>query len=114
MEPIVELRGVSKVYGAGETRVQALAAADLRVHPGEVLLIEGPSGSGKTTLLSILGLVLRPSGGRVLVRGRDVTDLPERHLPSLRAHNFGFIFQGFNLFPALSALDNVALGLRVK
>jgi putative ABC transport system ATP-binding protein len=114
METIVELRNVSKTYGAGETAVQALAEANLHIKSGEVLLIEGPSGSGKTTLLSILGLLLRPSEGQVWIEGRDVASLPERELPPVRAGTFGFIFQGFNLFPALTALENVALAIRMK
>jgi len=112
--PIVELRGVSKIYGAGEAAVQALTAADLAIFPGEVLLLEGPSGSGKTTLLSVLGLLLRPTAGAVLVRGQAVSGLPERQLPAIRAHTFGFIFQGFNLFASLTALENVALATRLK
>jgi putative ABC transport system ATP-binding protein len=112
--PLLALRGVSKTYGAGETAVQALAGADLDVFGGEVLLIEGPSGSGKTTLLSILGLLLAPTSGRVAVGGRDVTALGERDLPAIRAATFGFVFQGFNLFPALTALENVAMPLRMK
>jgi putative ABC transport system ATP-binding protein len=114
MQPIVELEAVSKIYGAGENAVTALSAADLAVRPGELLLIEGPSGSGKTTLLSILGLLLKPSAGRVVVGGRPVSGLPERELPPIRARTFGFIFQGFNLFPALSARENVALAIRMK
>jgi putative ABC transport system ATP-binding protein len=114
MEPIVELQGVTKVYGAGENAVTALAEADLKVYPGELLLIEGPSGSGKTTLLSILGLLLRPSAGRVAVSGRTVSGLAERELPAVRARTFGFVFQGFNLFPALTARDNVALAIQMK
>jgi putative ABC transport system ATP-binding protein len=114
MNPLVKLTGVGKIYGSGETAVQALAAADLSINPGEVILIEGPSGSGKTTLLSILGLLLRPTSGKVEVRGRDVTALPEKQLPRIRAETFGFIFQGFNLFPALTALENVALGIKMK
>src|SRR5438874_11868249 len=114
MEPIVELRSVSKVYGAGENAVTALAAADLVVRPGELLLIEGPSGSGKTTLLSILGLLLRPTSGEVVVSGRSIAGLPPRELPAIRARTFGFIFQGFNLFPALTARENVALAIRMK
>jgi putative ABC transport system ATP-binding protein len=114
METIVELRNVSKTYGAGETAVQALAEANLQIRSGEVLLIEGPSGSGKTTLLSILGLLLRPSEGQVWIEGRDVASLSERELPPVRAGTFGFIFQGFNLFPALTALENVALAIRMK
>jgi putative ABC transport system ATP-binding protein len=112
--PLATLSRVTKSYGAGETAVLALAEADLEVMPGEILLIEGPSGSGKTTLLSILGLVLRPTSGEVRIGGREVARLRERELPALRASTFGFIFQGFNLFPALTALENVALAIRMK
>jgi putative ABC transport system ATP-binding protein len=112
--PVVSLRNVSKVYGSGETAVRALHDASLDVLPGELLLVEGPSGSGKTTLVSILGLLLRPTSGAVWVGDRDATALPERALPAIRASSFGFVFQGFNLFPALTALDNVALAIRVK
>jgi putative ABC transport system ATP-binding protein len=114
MTPIVKLAGVTKQYGEGESAVTALVEANLEVAGGEVLLVEGPSGSGKTTLLSILGLLLRPSAGQVWIDGRDAATLPERALPPLRARTFGFVFQGFNLFPALSALENVTLALKVK
>jgi putative ABC transport system ATP-binding protein len=105
---------VTKTFGSGETAVHALVSADLVVNEGEVLLIEGPSGSGKTTLLSILGLLLRPTSGQVLVDGESAADLPESAYPDLRAQVFGFIFQGFNLFPALSALENVELAMHVR
>ena len=114
MSTIVRLNGVSKIYGAGETAVTALDAADLEVRRGELLLIEGPSGSGKTTLLSILGLLLKPSAGEVVIGGRLVNQLAEKELPAIRAQTFGFIFQGFNLFPALTALENVALAIQMK
>ena len=114
MTPIVELVGVGKQYGSGETRVDALRGADLQIFPGQLMLVVGPSGSGKTTLLSILGLLLRPTAGQVWVSGRNVTHLDERALPAVRAATFGFIFQGFNLFPALTALENVALTIRLK
>jgi putative ABC transport system ATP-binding protein len=114
MKAIVELKRISKLYGTGETSVRALSEADLSIFPGEVVLIEGPSGSGKTTLLSILGLLLRPSAGEVLVAGESVSGLPEKALPAIRAKTFGFIFQGFNLFPALDALENVALAIKMK
>jgi putative ABC transport system ATP-binding protein len=114
VEPIIEVRGVSKSYSNGESTVAALREASLALRSGELVLIEGPSGSGKTTLLSILGLLLRPSEGRVFVRGDEVTGLSERELPDLRAKNIGFIFQGFNLFGALSARDNVALALQMR
>jgi putative ABC transport system ATP-binding protein len=111
---MLELRAVSKRYGQGETAVEALREADLRVEAGEVVLIEGPSGSGKTTLLSILGLLLRPTSGEVRVGGRDTSKLDERTLPPLRAATFGFVFQGFNLFPSLTALENVSVPLALK
>jgi putative ABC transport system ATP-binding protein len=112
--PIASLAGVTKIYGSGETQVNALEDADLSVYPGEILLIEGPSGSGKTTLISILGLLMRPTRGDVFVRGERVTGLPQRELPAIRASTFGFIFQGFNLFPALTAQENVAIAIKMK
>lgn len=114
MDTLLELREISKTYGAGETAVRALTSASMAVRSGEVVLIEGPSGSGKTTLLSILGLLLRPTTGEVRVHGDVVTGLPERELPAVRARTFGFIFQGFNLFPALTAQENVALAVKLK
>jgi len=112
--PIAGLVGVNKVYGRGDSSATALSNASLDIYAGEVTLIEGPSGSGKTTLISILGLLLRPSSGEVWLEGKNVARLGERKLPALRARNFGFVFQGFNLFPALSALDNVAIAIRMK
>ena len=112
--PLARLVGAGKIYGTGEHAVSALAEATLDILPGQVTLIEGPSGSGKTTLISILGLLLRPTSGQVWIEGRDVAGLTERDLPPLRARNFGFVFQGFNLFPALTALDNVAMAIQMK
>ncbi len=111
---LARLVGIGKTYGAGETAVAALANATLDIRAGEVTLIEGPSGSGKTTLISILGLLLKPSAGEVWLDGRNVAGLGERHLPALRAKHFGFVFQGFNLFPALTALENVAIAIQMK
>jgi putative ABC transport system ATP-binding protein len=111
---VVELRKVGKRYGSGDNAVQALCDADLCVQAGEVLLIQGPSGSGKTTLLSILGLLMRPTSGQVVVDGQVASGLPEKFLPALRARHFGFVFQGFNLFAALTALENVAIATRLK
>ncbi|HSN30728.1 MAG TPA: ATP-binding cassette domain-containing protein, partial [Kofleriaceae bacterium] len=112
--PLARLVEAGKIYGSGENAVAALAGATLDILPGQVTLIEGPSGSGKTTLISILGLLLRPTSGQVWIEGRDVSRLGERDLPPLRARNFGFVFQGFNLFPALTALDNVAMAIQMK
>jgi putative ABC transport system ATP-binding protein len=114
MEPIVLLKDICKSYGAGETAVHALVEANLAVYPGEVLLIEGPSGSGKTTLLSILGLVLSPSSGSITVEGQSLDGVGEKDLPPVRARTFGFVFQAFNLFAALTARENVALAMQMK
>jgi putative ABC transport system ATP-binding protein len=111
---LARLVGTGKIYGAGENAVAALADATLDIRPGEVTLIEGPSGSGKTTLISILGLLLKPTSGEVWLEGKNVAGLGERQLPGLRARNFGFVFQGFNLFPALTALENVAMAIQMK
>src|SRR5690242_13527035 len=114
MGVLARLVGVGKTYGTGENAVNALSQATLDIRAGEVTLIEGPSGSGKTTLISILGLLLTPTTGEVWIEGRDVAGLGERQLPGLRARNFGFVFQGFNLFPALTAVENVAMAIRMK
>ena len=111
---LARMVGVGKTYGAGEHAVAALANATLDITPGEVTLIEGPSGSGKTTLISILGLLLKPTTGEVWIEGKPTRSLSERDLPGLRARNFGFVFQGFNLFPALTALENVAIAIQMK
>ena len=111
---LARIVNIGKTYGTGETAVAALAGATLDILPGEVTLIEGPSGSGKTTLISILGLLLTPTTGEVWIEGQNVAGLGERHLPGLRARNFGFVFQGFNLFPALTALENVAIAIQMK
>ncbi len=111
---LARLVGIGKIYGSGETAVTALANASLDIRAGEVTLIEGPSGSGKTTLISILGLLLKPTSGEVWLEGKNVAGFGERDLPPLRARNFGFVFQGFNLFPALTALENVAIAIQMK
>ena len=111
MQSAIAVRGVTKTY---DNRSFALNGADLDVPRGEVMLLKGPSGSGKTTLLSIMGCILRPTAGQVWINGAEVAKLPESKLPDVRLHNIGFIFQGFNLFPALTAAENVALTLNLK
>jgi len=112
--PAIAVRSVSKVYGAGETAVHALRDVDLDVCRGEVLVMIGPSGSGKTTLLSIMGAILSATGGTVTVNGEDIAGRAERDLSHIRLTHIGFVFQGFNLFPALTAAENVALALDVR
>lgn len=112
MKAILELEDVSKVYGEGENSVRAVDSVTLNIERSKMLLIMGPSGSGKTTLLSIMGCILHPTKGKVIVEGRLVSGLNESSLPDIRKRCFGFVFQSFNLFPSLSALENVQLVLR--
>ncbi|MBI3405387.1 MAG: ATP-binding cassette domain-containing protein [Acidobacteria bacterium] len=109
MKTLIEVRGLKKVYAEGRAAgVRALDGIDLDVRAGEVMLLMGPSGSGKTTLLSVMGCILRPTSGSVKIHGRETTTLHESELPAVRLANIGFIFQGFNLFPTLTAGENVA------
>ncbi len=111
---MIEVCGVTKSYGAGDATVHALNRVDLSVSAGEMLFLMGPSGSGKTTLLSIMGCILRPTSGAVRIAGQEVTGLSERQLPRIRLEQIGFIFQGFNLFPALTVRENIELALNLK
>ena len=112
--PVIRARGLSKVFREGPNEFRALSDVDLDIHQGQLTLLMGPSGSGKTTLLSILGCILRASAGRLELLGEEVSALPEKDLPRIRREAIGFVFQGFNLFPALSAAENVALALDVR
>ncbi len=107
----LEGRGIGKVFGQGELAVRALHPTDLVIRRGEVRVLMGPSGSGKTTLLSILGLVLTPTEGEVLVDGRSAAHTTADEMALLRRDRIGFIFQQFNLLPSLSALENVGIPL---
>jgi len=111
---VIRARGLSKIYREGKTELRALDGVDLEVRAGELTLLMGPSGSGKTTLLSILGCILRASAGKLEVLGEDVATLQESELPRIRREAIGFVFQGFNLFPTLTAEENVALSLDVR
>ncbi len=111
---ILETKGISKVYVEGEVRVQAVDSVSIALKRGEVLLIMGPSGSGKTTLLSMMGCILHPTAGDVIVDDRVVSSLKEDALPDIRKKYFGFVFQSFNLFPSLTARENVEVILRLK
>ena len=105
----IELNHLSKIYGSGHVAVKALDNVSLHVVEGEIIAIMGPSGSGKTTLLQIIGALLRPTSGDIVVSGRNITSLPEKKLPQVRLETFGFIFQTANLFSALTAIQNVEL-----
>jgi putative ABC transport system ATP-binding protein len=113
-DALIAVRGVTKVYGDGVTAVRALSDVTVDVPRGLVTLLVGPSGSGKTTLLSIMGAILRPTNGSVRIAGEEIVGRRERDLPRIRLRHIGFVFQGFNLFPALTAIENVALALDIR
>ncbi len=110
----LKLSGIAKAYGAHEAKVIALDRIDLAVEQGEFLCIWGASGSGKSTLLNILGLLDVADSGEYLLSGTDVAKLSERQRTKLRSEKIGFIFQGFNLIPVLSAVENVMFPLQVQ
>lgn len=114
MRSTIEVRELTKIYTEGAAAARALDGVDLDVNGGEVVLLMGPSGSGKTTLVSIMGCILRATSGSVKIAGREVTRLPEHALPAIRLNHIGFVFQGFNLFPALTAAENVEVALDLK
>jgi putative ABC transport system ATP-binding protein len=113
-EPILELKGINRDFSDGKVTQRVLNDVNLAFYPGELAIVAGPSGSGKTTLLSIMGLILRPSAGRIFIKGRDVTDLPEDEEATLRRDNFGFVFQTPTEIPALTILENILVANAVQ
>ena len=110
---IVRATGVTKVFGRGEQAVRAVDNVDLSVEAGQIVLVMGPSGSGKTTLLTILGGLLRPTSGSVVLDGTEITGLSESQLVPIRRRKVGFIFQSFNLWESLNVTENVELALNM-
>jgi putative ABC transport system ATP-binding protein len=110
---ILEARSLGKIYEEGPVTVEAVRDVSLQVKPGESVAIMGPSGSGKTTLLSMLGCILRPSHGEVIIEGRPVRWEAD-DLTRIRLESIGFVFQSFNLFSALTALENVEVALDLR
>ncbi len=113
-DAVIKLEGLSKVYSLGKRNIQALSNMNLQVNKGEFVAIMGPSGSGKTTLLNVLGCLDKPTDGRVLLDGVDVTKLPANELYQIRSNKIGFVFQTFNLLPYLNARENVELPMECK
>lgn len=113
-DKLIEFQDVSRTYGMGETEVRALDHVDLTIHRGEFVAIMGPSGSGKSTAMNTIGLLDRPSTGRYLFNGVEVQSLDRDARALLRRQFLGFVFQGFNLLPRTSALENVELPLIYK
>ena len=113
-ETLMSAENIVKVLGKGAGEVRALKGVSVSLRGGELTLLMGPSGSGKTTLLSILGCILSPTEGEVSVAGKSTKGLGPEGLANIRRDNIGFIFQSYNLFPTLSALENVRLALDVR
>ncbi len=109
----VRCRGVTKDFGSGGTKVMALRGVDLDVRLGEMTLLVGPSGCGKTTLLSVIAGIMEPTEGEVEVLGADLASMPNGDVVRFRGRNIGFVFQQFNLLPALDATENVAVPLLI-
>ncbi len=110
---VLETRDLKKYYGAGDTLVKALDGVDLQVENGEFVAIVGTSESGKSTLLHILGGLDRPTGGSVLVDGKDIFSLKDEELTIFRRRKIGFVFQAYNLVPVLSAYENIILPIQL-
>ena len=112
--PLIELRGISRIYGEGEAEVRALDGVNLTIRQGEFVAIMGPSGSGKSTAMNLIGCLDRPTAGQYLFNGTDVSGLDQDGRALLRRHFLGFVFQGFNLLARTTALENVELPLIYK
>lgn len=108
---LIEVKDVYKIYNPGENEVRALDGVNLTIDEGEFVAIIGQSGSGKSTLMNTLGLLDRPTSGEYFLSGRDVSTLTDDEQSEIRNKQIGFIFQGFNLIPSLTAIDNVELPL---
>ncbi|MFF9068194.1 ABC transporter ATP-binding protein [Streptomyces sp. NPDC014891] len=108
-QPVLQLKNLTRVHGAGATEVHALRGIDLAVYPGELVAVMGPSGSGKSTLLTIAGGLDAPTSGEVIVEDTDITTASVKELAALRRRSIGYVFQDYNLIPALTAAENVAL-----
>lgn len=108
-ESVIQVENLSKIYRLGKVSIPALRGISFNVTKGEFLVVMGPSGSGKTTLLNLMGAIDKPTSGRISIDGRDITTLSEGELTKLRRHKIGFIFQFYNLIPALTAQENIEL-----
>ncbi len=111
---LIEVNNLFKDYSLNEISVEVLKGVNLKINKGEFLVIAGPSGSGKTTLLNIVGCIDKPSSGEVFVDGQQIINMTPNELADVRAQKIGFVFQNFNLFPVLTAIENVEYSLLFK
>ncbi len=113
METIMELQDVWKIYKMGEFDVPALAGINLAIKTSEFVAITGPSGCGKSTMLNMIGCLDMPTRGKVLLEGKDISEFKSNELARIRGKKIGFIFQTFNLYPTLTAIENIRLPMRI-
>ena len=111
MAPVVQIRDIHKIYESGEIPVHAVRGVSLDIQKGEFVALMGPSGSGKSTFMNLLGCLDRPTSGSYLFDGMPVSQMTTNQLADIRNHKIGFVFQGFNLLPWMTALENVQLPL---
>jgi len=109
INPIIQTKDITKIYGMGDAEVRALDGVDLEIHENEFVAIMGPSGSGKSTIMNIIGCLDRPTSGQYFLAGEDVSELDKTELAMTRNERIGFVFQSFNLLARTTALDNVLL-----
>lgn len=107
--PVLELRALTRTHGTGIAEVHALRGINLSVHTGELVAVMGPSGSGKSTLLTLAGGLDTATGGQVIIEGQDISTLGRKGVAALRRRSVGYVFQDYNLIPALTAAENIAL-----
>jgi putative ABC transport system ATP-binding protein len=113
MEAIIELRDVWKIYHMGEFDVPALQGIDLAIQKGECIAITGPSGCGKSTMLNMIGCLDMPTSGKILLESKDISKFSEEDLARIRGKKIGFVFQTFNLYPTLTAIENIQLPMKI-
>ena len=114
MSQVIEVKNVTKIYKQGKIAIYALKGVNLTIDKEDFVVLSGPSGSGKSTLLNIIGSLDNASSGEVIVEGHNISKMTASELADFRLNNMGFIFQSYNLFPVLNALENVGLGLELK
>ena len=114
LQPLLRLREIRRRFMLGETTIEALNSVSLDIHSGEFLAVWGPSGSGKSTMMNIIGLIDAPTSGEVWFDGQDTHNLKDDELTDFRGQKIGFVFQGFNLVPVLTAVENVMLPLQIQ
>src|SRR5438445_13466890 len=107
MKTLLETAGLRKVYTAGKIQIEALRGVDLRIREGELVAIMGPSGCGKSTLMHVLGAMTKPTAGKVVIDGQEVSGMGDNELTRIRRDKIGFVFQKFNLLPTLTARANI-------